>query len=245
MKPKEFNITVNDPIASEYIQKLAFASGVKWLSGASEIKNTGLDNITFNGYALCINEDSNYPTYKFPEQASEIVKLFEKEKQPEFKEGDYIWLNYCRCVFKINDNPNQSKYSHDLVRLATPSEIEKFLIEEAKQKGFVVGAKVRVARRLDNAWLLNHDNSLDSIVAIYGDTGKIRRVEVFNNQVFLELDCHSYGRVLMEALDLLPKTPVDKIKEYEVKYLAESIKVGCTEVMVKDIHAISEYYKSK
>jgi hypothetical protein len=159
---KKFSIQVLNKLDSEYIQKKAEEAGYIQTTG-NPFESDRLKYLHFN---TCVNghitwsEDTDSPFYKFPSQAEEIVKLFEKEKEPEFKVGDWVIVKgfvredtlgrqYYKEgeIFRVEwlEGIWCAKQKHREIRIAslrhaTPSEIEAHLIKEAKEKGFVVGA---------------------------------------------------------------------------------------------------------
>lgn len=152
-----------------------------------------------------------------PSDWSRALELAAEEVKEEFKVGDWIVSLTDRPtyrkkgdVFKIYDISDRCIYYTSNTngdcsefRLATPSEIEKFLIGEAEKKGFVKGAKVR--KKADNSIHTIHKLS-------YGYIGNGRcssdKVQVHYGICVMDID----------YFELLPSTPQIEKCGYKAKF---------------------------
>jgi hypothetical protein len=140
------------------------------LSVASGEKNTATHVVTYkHGVYGFYNHAGigNSTILALPQDWQKALELAAEVEEvgPEFKNGDYVvYINKTGCrmsakegaIAIVNENreyldvkwicyksvgQHDGGYHHDDFRLATHEEIEAYLIEEAKNKGFVVGGE--------------------------------------------------------------------------------------------------------
>lgn len=252
MKP--FSIEVSNELDSEYIQKLAFKAGYKWTS-ISTPQSVMTWKIRYIGFNVNKRMDLTHgckkePNYVFPSQAEEIVKLFEKEKEPEFKKGDWVTVhtpfngdNLAKKgnTFKIDkmfesldkdlgmwlvSKDEENKASIKSVRPSSPSEIESHLINEAKEKGFVVGAKVK---RQDKIYEIQKIELVTDETVHYFSCSID---EYFDKNGFHLAVRYNGSSVPLPECELLPSHPQITINGYTAKFEAWGLDFnnGCAKI---------------
>jgi hypothetical protein len=201
---------------------------------------------------------------------NKLKDLREEAKREEFKVGDWVvftgkngWVTEFWTpgkVCKINEidgnvlrtDGSTSSGASNLksnFRKATPSEIEKHLIEEAEKKGFIKGAKVRMSRQGGNASQFGGENpyNLDWRNIAFTITGETR---LFYGQhgneyiVCFGLDFQGYKYFAYSTfIELTSSSPNIKIGSNKVEFHSDHIQVGCTRVELETIEQIYKHFK--
>lgn len=201
----------------------------------------GAPNALFNAIVLNI-----------PSQWNEFVRLA-SEKEEKFKVGDWVVCKeypkeYIGVIHKIEDGKIYYKGKDDKsnVRLATPQEIEAYLIAEAEKKGFVKGAKViRYKKEFKDTFYNTVEKKFFDTSGLT-DTRIIEELRILNSKVFAKVSkTTDYILVDIEALRLLSSCPQIKVGSYEVEFFEDHIMVGCTKVDLNQIKAIHDHYNKK
>lgn len=191
----------------------------------------------------------------FLNRLDEIQKESEKEEKPEFKVGgwakvvieassgkgnnDSLYYTLGR-IFKIRDCTEYS-YNHKcnwLIRegssagiienhcsVPTPCEIENHLIEEAKKKGFVVGAKVR-GREVKIEAINGHTYSI-----FQKDYHReIVEIKLIKDTACIRLNGDSDLYFNLDFFELLTSTPSIEVNGYKAEFKEDRAVFGCDEI---------------
>jgi hypothetical protein len=173
-------------------------------------------------------------------------------KQEEFKVGDYFIREGWRECYKIvdvkdsgntvvieyfdtmtNSKQTDTYFVDHNFRKATPSEIEKHLIEKAEKKGLIVGAFVR--HGCSNL-TIGKIEFISSSLNNSNNSGAVKKYLKTNGSNFLV--AHGDGSydycVPLNECEII-KTLELKIGEYDVHLHSDHITVGCTRVELETI----------
>lgn len=124
------------------------------------------------------------------------------------------------------------------VELATPSEIESHLLQEAEKKGFVKGAKVTYSKHAGS-------EEIDYLF-IQCTTHRLAKCppkDYSNCDVAIQLK--NNGWAFLSECELLPSCPQITVGGHKVEFKIDHIVVGCTEVRVSTIKEILKHYETK
>ena len=161
-----------------------------------------------------------------------------KEKEPEFKVGD--WIQGLGGIGRINTVYSDGKvsvidfdkeiciYRASQIQLLTPKEIESYLIEEAKRRGFVKGCTFKDLN------LISKTPTCDDEPKFY--YGNEDDLYIMNTNKIL-ISCIYIGGKWAEII----KEEEIKIGNYKVEIDDEYLKVGCKNFILDDLIVVRDF----
>jgi hypothetical protein len=171
-----------------------------------------------------------------PQDWQKALDLAAEVEKPEFKSGDYVvFINKSGCritaeigaLALVNENrdyldvkwlcskacsQHDGGYYHEDFRLATHEEIEATLIEEAKKKGFVVGAKIKTGKGYPES------GTIEGFQLITTANGSGLTMDFFvKNGIHLAVKFNGVCLIPVEQC-ILTNIPIIKVNGYEAKF---------------------------